>query len=120
MEQALLVAHIRLCFHQRRWDMLPDSIAALGTACSWSEVDGFNPGPSSGSDPGWSINMALHFLLFRCLWEDRIGHPLLVRRLRKQAFNLMDEAADRQLFADSRAMGGLHEVRFCAQDLSVR
>lgn len=74
------------------------------------EAEGFQEPPTAGSDPEWRTNLAVHYLLYRCLWEGRLGKPQTVRRLRKEAFSLMDEAAERRLFSDARASGGLYEV----------
>lgn len=54
--------------------------------------------------------MAIHFLLFRCLLEDRLGRPALVRILRKEAFNLMDEVVESDSFAMARRAGGAQKV----------
>lgn len=113
MLQVLLLARVRLHFHQRRWDLLPTSITELGQACHWTEANGFESPPSASVNPQWSATVAVHYLLFRCLLEDRLGRPRVVRRLRKEAFNLMDEAAEKQLFAEARQAGGLHEVSPC-------
>ena len=90
--------------------MLPTSVAELGQASRWSESSGFERLPSASSTPQWSTTLAVHYLLFRCLLEDRLGRPRVVRRLRKEAFNLMDEAAEKQIFAETRQAGGLQEV----------
>lgn len=113
MLEVLLLARVRLHFHHRRWDLLPASIMELGEACKWTEANGFESLPSAASSSQWSTTVAVHYLLFRCLLEDRLGHPRVVRRLRKEAFNLMDEAAEKQLFAKARHAGGLHEVSSC-------
>ena len=110
MLEVLFLARVRLQFHQRRWDLLPASIAELGEACRWSEETGFKEEPSISIDPQWATTLAVHYLLFRCLYEDRKGHPRAVRRLRKEAFNLMDVAAERHSFELARRVGGLQEV----------
>lgn len=110
MAEDLLLARVRLHFHQRRWDLLPASIAELGQACLWTETSGFERPPSASTLSQWSTTLAVHYLLFRCLLEDRLGHPRVVRRLRKEAFNLMDEAAEKHIFAKARQAGGLQEV----------
>lgn len=108
--EVILLARVRLLFHHRRWDLIAQSLHELGEACHWSDSAGFKSRALDGPNSQWSTTVAVHFLLFRCLWEGRVGRPQLVRRFRKEAFHLMDEAAERGAFAVARGIGGLQKV----------
>jgi hypothetical protein len=65
---------------------------------------------ASAPNPEWLATIAVHLLLYKCLWEGRRGKPERVKQLRKQTFGLMDEASECRAFAALRHHGGLLEV----------
>lgn len=55
--------------------------------------------------------MTIHYILFRCLWEGRIGNDSTVKALLKKLYLIMDDTSDRGLFDELRASGGVMQVR---------
>ena len=49
-------------------------------------------------------------MLFRCLWEGRIGNDATVKVLLKRLYLLMDDTSDRGVFEQMRASGGTVEA----------
>jgi hypothetical protein len=109
MVHILLLAQIRLYCHQRRWDLLPASLAELGTTLGWTEA-GFAWTLASCKNADWLAPIAVQFLLYQCLWEGRQGRPEKVKVLRKQAFGMMDQASECRAFDSLRQHGGLVDV----------
>lgn len=103
-----------MLFQLRRWDLLPAALDELGALCGWDEKT-TSLLPTSPVNPQWSVTIAIHYLLYRCLWEGRMGRAAVVKTLRQCTFRLMDETIEKRLSAEARAHGGLQKVRTNAQ-----
>lgn len=76
----------------------------------WTEEKGLPGILNTAKDPSWLATIAVHFMLYKCLWEGRQGRAERVKQLRKQTFGLMDEISECRAFSPLRQNGGLLEV----------
>ncbi|KIR32042.1 hypothetical protein I352_05671 [Cryptococcus deuterogattii MMRL2647] len=106
--QLALLIKSRIAFVHRRWELVPTVLAELASSIGWSD----NSPPTdliSGQkeERTWLACLNIHYLILRALWEGRIGNDNVAKEIMKRAYALMDETADKKVFNELRANGGV-------------
>lgn len=111
--QLALLIKTRIAFVHRRWELVPTVLAELASSIGWSDSS-----PSTDLISGqkeertWLACLNIHYLILRALWEGRIGNDNVTKEIMKRAYALMDETADKKVFNELRANGGVITVCF--------
>ncbi|KIR58032.1 hypothetical protein I314_05997 [Cryptococcus bacillisporus CA1873] len=106
--QLALLIKTRIAFVHRRWELVPTVLAELASSIGWSDSS-----PSTDMISGqkeertWLACLNIHYLILRALWEGRIGNDNVAKEIMKRAYALMDETADKKVFNELRANGGV-------------
>lgn len=111
--QLALLIKARITFVHRRWELVPTALAEFASSIGWSDS---NPPAEllSGQkeERTWLACLNIHYLILRALWEGRIGNDNVAKEIMKRAYALMDETADKKVFNELRANGGVITVCF--------
>ncbi|OWZ64792.1 hypothetical protein AYX14_06385 [Cryptococcus neoformans] len=106
--QLALLIKARITFVHRRWELVPTALAEFASSIGWSDS---NPPADllSGQkeERTWLACLNIHYLILRALWEGRIGNDNVAKEIMKRAYALMDETADKKVFNELRANGGV-------------
>lgn len=111
--QLALLIKTRIAFVHRRWELVPTVLAELAASIGWSDS---SPSTDLVSDQKeertWLACLNIHYLILRALWEGRVGNDSVAKEIMKRAYALMDETADKKVFNELRANGGVITVCF--------
>ncbi|CAD6588699.1 MAG: hypothetical protein TREMPRED_005127, partial [Tremellales sp. Tagirdzhanova-0007] len=99
--QLAQITRLHFLFQHRQWEQVASALDDLAIS-----IDYDAEGPEVSIKSAWEAHVALHFMLFRCLWEGRIGNDATVKVLLKRLYLLMDDTSDRGVFEQMRASGG--------------
>ncbi|KIY32195.1 hypothetical protein I305_05494 [Cryptococcus gattii E566] len=106
--QLALLIKTRIAFVHRRWELVPTVLAELAASIGWSDS---SPSTDLVSDQKeertWLACLNIHYLILRALWEGRVGNDSVAKEIMKRAYALMDETADKKVFNELRANGGV-------------
>ena len=103
--QLTTIIRLRLLIKYRKWDMVTSALTDLGTYLGYDDRARHTQQTST-----WKAHATVHYLIFRCLWEGRIGNDSVVKSLLKHLYLLMDNMADQAVFHQLRANGGIIQV----------
>lgn len=111
--QLALLIKARITFVHRRWELVPTALAEFASSIGWSDSSPPTDLLSGQKEERtWLACLNIHYLILRALWEGRIGNDSVAKEIMKRAYALMDETADKKVFSELRANGGVITVCF--------